>query len=209
MSANTMQPLAVGEHFETSFDHMDASAQAEVQLMFMARENLKLFEALYEVYAEPIYAYCLRHTSNAAEAEDLRSQIFVRALNGIHTFRGGLVAAWLFRIARNELVNHYRRNRRPLISIDTLELPEEHDESWDEIEQSYERHTLALMIKDLPQEHRDLLLLSFYQGLTSPEIGAVLSKNPITVRTGLRRILKGLHARYSACVQEPSFSFSN
>lgn len=209
MSANTMQPLEVEANSGTSFDHLDASAQAEVQLMFMARENLKLFEALYETYAESIYAYCLRHTANVAEAEDLRSQVFVRALKGVHSFRGGLVAAWLFRIAHNELVNFYRKNRRPIISLDSLELPDERDESWDEIELSFERHTLALMIKDLPQDHRNLLMMSFYQGLTSPEIGAVLSRNPITVRTGLRRIIKGLQAQCSALMPEPSLGFSN
>ncbi|MFN8374394.1 MAG: sigma factor [Anaerolineae bacterium] len=89
----------------------------EVRLMQQAQRNPALFAPLYERYVDRVYAYCRRRAASPQDAEDLCSMVFARALAGLHTYQGGHVAAWLFRIAHNVVVNHYR-GRVPLVPLD-------------------------------------------------------------------------------------------
>ena len=78
-----------------------------------AQHDLTQFAPVYERYVDRIYAYC-RHRVGEQDAEDVTSHIFVRAMGGVDGYRGGSVAAWLFRIAHNCVVDHLRY-RRPQI----------------------------------------------------------------------------------------------
>src|SRR5690242_143201 len=83
-----------------------AAADDEARILQRAQQHPAAFAPLYERYFARIYAYCLRRASSPQEAEDLCSQVFTRALTGLHTYRGGSVPAWLFRIAHNVVANH-------------------------------------------------------------------------------------------------------
>src|SRR5215813_4816161 len=83
----------------------------EVRIMQAARSDLAHFAPLYDRYAPRIYSYCLRRVRNREEAEDLTSLVFTRALNALPEYRGGAVVTWLFRIAHNTVVSHFRANR--------------------------------------------------------------------------------------------------
>jgi RNA polymerase sigma-70 factor (ECF subfamily) len=150
-----------------------------------------------------IYAYCRRRSGSREEAEDICSQVFMRALQGIHTFRGGMVSAWLVSIARNEVASYYRKNRYFTLPIDAYNDVGDEQDIQEEVEQESSRQTLAKLVKDLPQEQRDLLALSFEQGLSSFQIGQRLRQNPITVRTRLRRIKHSLRTQYNSVTAEP------
>ncbi len=81
-------------------------------------------EALYARYRTDVYRYLFHLTHNAAEAEDLLSETFLRALRGAVTFRGqSSVKTWLFTIARNAWCESLRR-RHPTVSLDELLLDE-------------------------------------------------------------------------------------
>ncbi len=70
------------------------------------------FEAIYERHFDSIFRYVLHRVANVAEAEDLTSQTFFKALRGIDRYRpgaNGSAEAWLYRIATNELSSHFRR----------------------------------------------------------------------------------------------------
>jgi RNA polymerase sigma-70 factor (ECF subfamily) len=89
----------------------DITVEDEAAIMCTARHDLRRFAPLYDVYFPRIYAYCQRRVATRQDAEDLTSQVFTRALNGIAGFWG---AAWLFCIARHAVANHYRGQRRLL-----------------------------------------------------------------------------------------------
>lgn len=189
--------------------YMDTQAQAEAQMMFRAQTDVEWFGELYQTHFAMIYAYCRRRSGSKEEAEDICSQVFMRALQGIHTFRGGMVAAWLITIARNEIASYYRKNRYFVVPIDTYEAVDEEQDVQGEVEQESARQTLVKLVNDLPQEQRDLLSMSLEQGLSSSQIGQRLRQNPITVRTRLRRIKHSLRTQYRTVTNEPSRRISD
>ncbi|MBC7871648.1 MAG: sigma-70 family RNA polymerase sigma factor [Chitinophagaceae bacterium] len=166
----------------------------EARLIELARQNPALFAPIYEAYFDRIYGYCLRRCENAQEAEDLCSQVFTRALVGLHTYRGGMFAAWLFQIAHHVVVNHYRKSRAPLIPLDDLDLPDEN--ALEAIERAEDGRILQNLMATLPDEQRDLLALTLDAELTSHEIGVLMGKSAGAVRTQVHRIIKGLRERY-------------
>jgi RNA polymerase sigma-70 factor (ECF subfamily) len=178
-----------------------ATPDDEVRLMSLARTQPEAFAPLYERYFPRVYAYCLRRVDNVQEAEDLCSQVFARALAGLHSYQGGLVSAWLFRIAHNVVVNHYRA-RRVVVAL------EEYDAADDSVSDRFEQVELSRLVDSLlatlPDDQRDLLALSVDAGLTSEEAGAALGKSAGAVRVQLHRIVKQLRQRYEQLTGEGS-----
>jgi RNA polymerase sigma-70 factor, ECF subfamily len=168
----------------------------EGQIMQMAQRDPALFAPLYERYFQRVYAYCLRRSGNAQEAEDLCSQVFTRALAGLHTYRGGLVAAWLFQIAHNVVANHYR-GRRQSVALDDFDFADESASGlFDDLDDADDRRVLEELVAQLPEAERDLLALTLDAGLTSEEVGAIRGKSAGAVRVELHRVIKKLRERY-------------
>ena len=162
--------------------------------MRRAQQDPAAFAPVYEFYVDRVYAFCLRRSAGPQDAEDLCSQVFVRALRGLDSYQGGLVAAWLFRIARNVVANHHR-GRKPIIWLEDIDLPTE-DRIGEQIEREQDHHLITQLIAKLPEEKQALLSLSLDSGLTSSEIGEVLGKSPEAVRVELHRIIKKLREQY-------------
>ena len=91
-----------------------ASEPDERALVERARHDSRAFAELYRMYVNRVYAFAYRRSGSTQVAEDITSTTFERALRGMAAFewRSGGFGAWLFRIAANELTNHYRRQGR-------------------------------------------------------------------------------------------------
>ncbi|MEL6152156.1 MAG: sigma-70 family RNA polymerase sigma factor, partial [Chloroflexota bacterium] len=148
------------------------------------------FAPLYEVYFPRIYAYCARRTGSAQEAEDLTSAIFIKALRGLHTYRGGNVGAWLFRIAHNEVVDHWRKLGAPQVPLDDMDFAAELAPPDASITRAEELARLQQAVAQLSTEQQDLLAMKLDGELTSQEIGAVVGKSASAVRVEIHRIIK-------------------
>jgi RNA polymerase sigma-70 factor (ECF subfamily) len=175
----------------------------EVRILEWARTEPARFAALYERYFPRVYGYCLRRTGQVEEAEDLTSLVFTRALAALQTYRGGSVAAWLFRIAHNAVANHLRgRSRKPYVPLDALTGVAEGSfatmigDPLDQVVQAEEHRRIAHLISALPEEQRDLLALRIAAGLSAKEVGEVLGKSEGSVRVALHRVLQVLRKRY-------------
>jgi RNA polymerase sigma-70 factor (ECF subfamily) len=169
----------------------------EAALMRAARDDISHFEPLYRVYFPRVYAYCLGRVGTPEEAEDLTSLIFTEVLNGLSRYRGGLVSAWIFRIARNILADYYQQRRRtpqPL-DIDTFDMADESLSPVERVMQSERREMLAELIATLPEREQEVLALKIDAGLTAEEIGTTIGKRAGAVRTMLHRTIKRLRAR--------------
>lgn len=167
----------------------------EVRIMQLAQRDRLLFAPIYEQYFDRVYAYCLRRTDSAQEAEDLCSLVFSRALGGLGSYRGGVVAAWLFQIAHNTVIKHYRARRVVTALDDIEELEAESDlEQVDDLEIW---QTLSQLVATLPDEHRELLALMLDAELSSEEVGAIVGKSAGAVRVQFHRLLKQLRERYA------------
>jgi RNA polymerase sigma-70 factor (ECF subfamily) len=169
----------------------------EVRIIQAARTDPALFAPIYECYFPRIYGYCLRRLGTPQEAEDLASHVFIRAIQGLESYRGGRVSVWLFRIAHNAVINHYR-SRRPQVSLEVIErdLPDARPGPGECLVQIEDWQALRALIDGLPEDQRDLLALKLTGELTSGEIGEMVGKSAGAVRVELHRIIKGLRAQY-------------
>lgn len=179
----------------------EAIAEEEARLLRRTQSCSAEFAPLYERYFLQIYAYCLRRVGRTEEAEDLTSSIFARALSGAAGYHGGSVAAWLFRIAHNAVIDYLRRNH-PSLSLDaTLVGVTTHTGGWldptlERIVDTEARALIARLIAALPEEQREILALTVAGELSAREIGLVIGKSEGAVWTALHRITRRLRAAY-------------
>ena len=149
---------------------------------------------LYDRYAPLIYAYVYRRIHDAQTAEDLTSEVFVRMLAAIrddkvwHTsFR-----AWLYRIAHNLVVDHYRKQPpTPALALDERLVADEDDPESAVAERLSHRHLLSA-ISRLTPDQQQVLALRFGEQLTAREVGEVMGKSVSAVEALQHRGLAAL-----------------
>jgi RNA polymerase sigma-70 factor, ECF subfamily len=187
--------------------HTPASDSAgdvdDAVLVAAARINPESFTALYQRYLDRIYRYCYLRLGSQAAAEDATSDIFLKALTGLATFRGGNFAAWIFRIAHNVVVDAQRKGVST-VGIDTAgdlrdpaDLPEELAIT------GAERAALQAAVRSLPDDQRSAVELQL-AGWSSEQIAAALGKSPGAVRMLRVRALDQLQALLAPPPPEPS-----
>lgn len=154
------------------------------------------FGKLYEQYVERIFNYVYYRTGNQHDAEDLTARVFFRALRRIPQYqeRGLPVSAWLYRIAHNLVANWHRdRGRRPEISLDEgfASIPHsEHPEAT--LLHLEEQDHLLKIIRDLPSERQQLIILKFVEHLSNAEIGQIMGRTEGAVKSLYHRTLLSL-----------------
>ena len=155
---------------------------------------------LYDRYAPKMYAYIYRRVSDAALAEDLTSELFVRVLRAIkneNAWRDSFTS-WLYRIAHNLVVDHYRR-RPPVAPLPLSEsLMDRGDTPAVRAEHALAQESLLSAIRCLTPAQQEMLALRFGEGLTARETAQVMQKTTGAVEAlqhrataALRRILMG------------------
>ncbi|MFC1901227.1 RNA polymerase sigma factor [Chloroflexota bacterium] len=150
------------------------------------------FGELYVTYVEKIYSFVFSHYRNKTFAEDVTEEIFVKAWKAIKTCRGreDTFVSWLYRIARNHLIDEIRKlKRRPSIDTDIIEV---FDSVNNEIEGYLEQQELMAYIDKLPMNQRQVILLKFIQGLNNEEISQVMGKSQGAIRILQMRALDSL-----------------
>ncbi len=154
------------------------------------------FGQLYERYVERIFNYVYYRTGNLHDAEDLTARVFQRAMNHIknYTDRGVPFSAWLYRIAHNLVANWHRdRSRKQEIPLDDLPiLPTKGDHPEKNLVRSQEQDALLRMIRKLPPERQNLLILKFVENMSNAEIGAIMSRSEGAVKSLYHRTLLAL-----------------
>ena len=81
----------------------------------MGRSRSSTIEALYDAHFDAIFRYVVRRVGSVAEAEDLTAQTFYKALRSLRRFTEDNPKAWLYRIATNEVNDHFRRRRTAVV----------------------------------------------------------------------------------------------
>jgi RNA polymerase sigma-70 factor (ECF subfamily) len=154
------------------------------------------FGLLYEQYVGRIYNYIYYRTGNLHEAEDLTARVFIRAMRRISDYqnRGLPVSAWLYRIAHNLVANWHRdRGRRPEVPLDdttSVVAHPEHPEAT--LVQTEEREALLRIIRKLPAERQQLLILKFVEHMSNAEIGQIMGRTEGAVKSLYHRTLLSL-----------------
>jgi len=158
-------------------------------------------EELYLIHFDRIYGYLHMTVGNRHDAEDLTTQTFLRMLESIGRFRwqSAPFSAWLFRIAHNLSMDHFRASRR---WQPEEEVPEpagaEERSAEEEAFQSIGRKSMLELIEDLSDEQRQVLTLKFVFNFTNGDVATILDKSEGAVKSLQHRALVSLQKQHVA-----------
>jgi len=185
MNIQTKQPLSDDAH-----------------LAHLARTDADAFAELYRRHVISVYRYHMAHTGNVKDAEDLTSQTFMAALEGIRSYRGtGSFVAWIMGIASRKRALFFRGSKpeAPLeaaLHIPTPSLPTDKAAArrlqMDQVHQA---------LKHISPDRAEALVLCFFSGLTADEAGHVLGKSESAVKMLVSRGLHDLRTRTSLALE--------
>lgn len=169
-----------------------ASSAAEVDLIARAqRYDAEALSEIYQAYFPRIYQYCYLQLSNAHVAEDVASDVMLHVLEAIdrYSYRGTPFAAWVFRIARNRVIDHHRRSsRRPQAEL-TDTLPSAAEGPLQLVERGQEYSAVRAAIDRLTEEQRQVIVLKFIEELDNNAIAVVLGRSLGAVKSLQHRAL--------------------
>jgi RNA polymerase sigma-70 factor (ECF subfamily) len=161
------------------------SVQEEANLVAQAkRGDEAAIGQLYRQYAPGIYGYVVSRIREPAVADDLTSEVFLRALEGLSRFeyRGISLSAWLYRLAHDRMVDHFRRQaRRPTLPLDDEFLPAQ-EGLEQEVDVRLRIQQLRGAMEKLTTEQHQVILLRFISGLKLQEIAYVMDKSTAAVK---------------------------
>jgi RNA polymerase sigma-70 factor (ECF subfamily) len=143
------------------------------------------FAQLYEEYFDKVYRYIYLRLGNQAEVEDLTQEVFVKVLEAIGSYkwRDLPFAAWLFRIARNHMIDHLRKEGKvEKVTWDDNTADVEEPNPASVAERRIESEELRDNIRRLSPAQRVVISLRFGSGLSVAEVAKVLGKSPGTVK---------------------------
>ena len=168
----------------------------EEALVLASKGDKEAFGMLYDKYAGRIYNYIYYRTGNQFDAEDLTARVFFRAMRHITNYvdRGIPFSAWLYRIAHNLVANWHRDGaRRQEVALDDtfrVEKREEHPETA--VMRGEEQNALMGLIRELPEERQQLLILKFVEHMSNAEIGEIMDRTEGAIKSLYHRTLIAL-----------------
>ncbi|MDO8504655.1 MAG: sigma-70 family RNA polymerase sigma factor [Candidatus Liptonbacteria bacterium] len=156
--------------------------------------NSSAFGALYDHYQPQIYRFVCLKVGRREEAEDLTHEVFRHAWISVGRYkhRGHPFSSWLYQIARNQVVDHYR-SRRETSSLEAID-PESLSENtgMEEAERNLEVGRAMVAIKKLKPEYQDVLIFRFVEDMSTREVAGLLGKSEGAVKLLQHRALKVL-----------------
>lgn len=159
-----------------------AKMESDLDLVQRAQKgDADAFATLFYAHKPRIYSVCLRMTNNTAEAEDLTQDAFLQVFRKLATFRGdSALSTWLYRIAVNTVLMHFRKKALRQISLDepynqdARLIRREYGSQDDRLSGSVDRIALTRAIRELPAGYRTIFLLHEVEGYEHQEIAQLL-----------------------------------
>jgi RNA polymerase sigma-70 factor (ECF subfamily) len=162
------------------------SAEHERDTVERARAgDAQAMGALYDSYLPRVYRYVHAHTKSTSEAEDITEDTFLRMLSGIADFEWREVpfAAWLFRIARNQVISHTRKNGAHRYDAPLAEsLADTSPDPLSRVESRLSFEQVLEAARCLPSAQREVIWLRFAVGLSVSDTARVLGKGEGNVK---------------------------
>jgi len=136
------------------------------------------FGQLYDKYIKKIYDFVYYKTQHKETAEDLVSQVFMKALRKINSFKAsqGTFQAWLYQIARNTVIDHYRSQKHDRNIEDVFDLASNSDIARD-TEAKIKLEAVKKYLSGLKSEQRDIIIMRVWQGMSYSEISQAMNKS--------------------------------
>jgi RNA polymerase sigma-70 factor (ECF subfamily) len=158
----------------------------------MSEPNQRI-KRLYDDYADPIYRFIYWHTNDPLLAEDLMSEVFFRAWKFRDKLVEGNQRAWLYRVARNLIIDHYRRKKDEILD-EAVEIESDYN-LHAEAEKFETSQHLHKALATLSLEDQSIIILRFFEQLAAKEVAAIIRTSEGNVRVLQHRALKLLQRR--------------
>ena len=150
--------------------------------------------ALYDRALPQVYGYLRARTPSDTTAEDLTAETFLAAVQAVNDNKvPQLTIAWLVTVARNKLVDHWRRSAREERSLQAVETTDVVD---DDLDLHFERRRAHDVLAELGAHHRAALTLRYLDGLSVPEVATQLDRTVHATEALLVRARNAFRVRY-------------
>jgi RNA polymerase sigma-70 factor (ECF subfamily) len=185
----------VAEQMTVANVHGGAAADVRRLVERAQRGDRSALEELYLLHFDRIYSYLHLSVGNRHDAEDLTTQTFLRMLEAIGRFRwrSAPFSAWLFRIAHNLAMDHFRAGRRVQAEEDVPEpLGAEESSAEEQALDSLGQAGMLELIQRLSADQRQVLTLKFLFGFANADVAGILGKTEGAVKSLQHRALASL-----------------
>ncbi|HPL93424.1 MAG TPA: RNA polymerase sigma factor [bacterium] len=157
--------------------------------------NAEIYAELYDLFVDKIYRFVFFKVNNQEEAQDLTSDVFLRVWQYVQEKKKvGNFKALLYQVAKNIVIDHYRKKSHSDVLTDEEILRDIEDARGEdfvkEIEIKSEIKSLESFLKQLKAEYQEVLLLKYVEGYSNSEIAKILDKSTGSVRVLSHRALK-------------------
>ena len=167
-------------------------------LVARAQQNLGAFSELYQRHVQRVYRYVLvRVGGNVQDAQDLTSQTFLAAMEGLKSYRSTQpFVAWLLGIARHKVADQFRR-QKPQVELETaVSLTDTNTDDPDEqLDQQLDIARVTRKLQTIAPDRAEVITLRLMAGLEVSDIARLLDKNEAAVRMLLFRGLRDLQTQ--------------
>lgn len=172
------------------------------QLRFIAelqKGNKEAFTPLYHEFIRPIYNFVYYKTHHKETAEDITSTVFTKAFTNIASFKSdkGPFSAWLYQIARNQIIDHYRAVKPTLDIEDAWGVGDESDIERD-LDTKEQLAKVKTYLQGLSAEQRDIVIMRVWQEMSYAEIAAALGKSEASCKMMFSRTISKLREEIPA-----------
>ena len=172
----------------------------EMLMRLVVHKEPEALSALYDRYGRLVFSLALNALGNAATAEEVTQDVFLRLWDKAATYRSdqGQVNTWLSRITRNRAIDMLRQQRvRPeQHSVEWAEVPDasapQIEGPEEEVARASEQQRVRAAVAQLPEEQRQVLALAFFQGYSHSQIATALGQPLGTVKTRIRLAMSRL-----------------
>ncbi|WMX14336.1 MULTISPECIES: RNA polymerase sigma factor [unclassified Aureispira] len=164
-----------------------------------AQQNPAKFRVLYNRYYEPIFRFVYKRTVDEVLAADLTSQVFLKAMQKIdkYVFKGVPFSAWLFRIASNEIAQHFRKqNKNRVVALEERTAQDLEEEYEDKEDLEINITVLKTVIQDLKPDEVELLELRFFEKRPFKEVADILDITENNAKVKIYRLLQKMKKRF-------------
>lgn len=152
------------------------------------------FGKLYDHYLPKIYRFVFLKVTNREEAEDICHQVFLSAWQNIHSYQevGYPFSSWLYRIARNAVIDFYRTKKQHTDLEDVVDLIPSDADTSAQTEATLASERVLRAMARLNEDQRELLVMRYVEELDNKEIKSILGKSEGAIRILQFRAIKNL-----------------
>jgi RNA polymerase sigma-70 factor (ECF subfamily) len=156
------------------------------------RGNAECFARVVDMYSSRCYGYFYRLTGNSDISDELLSELFVKLVEKVGSYKGGSFEGWLFKIASNIFHDHLRSKQRQKRLLETRKKQFETDVGGDKRSDGEQIDRLQKQLLRLDRDTKELIMLRFYSQLSFKEISQMRSEPIGTTLAKMHRGLKKL-----------------